>query len=141
MRTHALLSPRETGKTVGVHHLCYGRLTPGACCEDNSTPWLRFDRQCCPGAPGHTPALAAICGKAARTNLGGVLCLLAVLRREPTSLLAAVGGTALCYTFVYRNIPRDLATARLVFLILTGTPGYFLLSNLQVGLTHTHSPA
>jgi hypothetical protein len=39
VRCHAYpLSPRETGKTVGVHHLCYGRLTPGACYGDNSAP-------------------------------------------------------------------------------------------------------
>jgi hypothetical protein len=72
--------------------------------------------------------------------IGVLLCLLAVLVRDTSSLLAAVGGTAFCYTFVYRNIPRDLATARLVFLILTGILGYFLLSNLQVGLANTHSP-
>lgn len=72
--------------------------------------------------------------------IGVLLCLLAVLVRDTTSLLAAVGGTAFCYTFVYRNIPRDLATARLVLLILTGILGYFLLSNLQVGLANTHSP-
>ena len=35
-RSHASLSPREIGKTVGVHHLCCGRLTPGACCRDNA---------------------------------------------------------------------------------------------------------
>jgi hypothetical protein len=72
--------------------------------------------------------------------IGVLLCLLAVLVRDTSSLLAAVGGTAFCYTFVYRNIPRDLATARLVFLILTGILGYFLLSNLQAGLANTHSP-
>jgi hypothetical protein len=72
--------------------------------------------------------------------IGVLLCLLAVLVRDTASLLAAVGGTAISYTFVYRNIPRDLATARLVFLILTGILGYFLLSNLQVGLANTRSP-
>jgi hypothetical protein len=71
--------------------------------------------------------------------IGVLLCLLAVLMRDTSSLFAAVGTTGLCYTFVYRNIPRDLATARLVFLILTGTLGYFLLTNLQVGLENTHS--
>ena len=72
--------------------------------------------------------------------IGVVLCLLAVLVRDTASLLAAVGGTAFCYLFVYRNISRDLATARLVLLILTGILGYFLLSNLQVGLANPHSP-
>jgi len=72
--------------------------------------------------------------------IGVVLCLLAVLVRDTASLLAAVGGTAFCYLFVYRNIPRDLATARLVLLILTGILGYFLLSNLQVGLANPRSP-
>jgi hypothetical protein len=72
--------------------------------------------------------------------IGVLLCLLAVLVRDTASLLAAVGGTAFCYTFVYRNIPRDLSTARLVLLILTGILGYFLLSNLQVGLANPHSP-
>jgi hypothetical protein len=37
-----LLSPRETGKTVGVHHLCCGRLTPGACCQDNAIERRKF---------------------------------------------------------------------------------------------------
>ena len=72
--------------------------------------------------------------------IGVVLCLLAVLVRDTASLLAAVGGTAFCYLFVYRNISRDLATARLVLLILTGILGYFLLSNLQVGLANPRSP-
>ena len=39
--THTLLSPRETGKIVGVH-LCCGRLTPGACCRDNAIARPRF---------------------------------------------------------------------------------------------------
>jgi hypothetical protein len=73
-------------------------------------------------------------------GIGVLLCLLAVLVRDTASLLAAVGSTAFCYTFVYRNIPRDLATARLVFLILTGMLAYFLLGNLQLGLANTHSP-
>jgi len=72
--------------------------------------------------------------------IGVLLCLLAVVVRDTASLLAAAGGTAFCYAFVYRNIPRDLATARLVFLILTGILGYFLLSNLQAGLANIHSP-
>jgi hypothetical protein len=69
-----------------------------------------------------------------------LLYSLAIGVHDTMSLLATVGGTAFCYTFVYRNIPRDLAAARLVLLILTGILGYFLLSNLQVGLANTHSP-
>jgi len=39
-----LLSPRETGKIVGVHHPCCGRLSPGACYQDNARRRQRFDK-------------------------------------------------------------------------------------------------
>jgi hypothetical protein len=38
-----LLSPRETGKTVGVHHPCCGRLAPGACDELTRVTSIGFD--------------------------------------------------------------------------------------------------
>jgi hypothetical protein len=66
--------------------------------------------------------------------LGGVLALLAVVTRDTPDLLLCVGAMALYYGLVYRNIPGDLATAKLVAIILLGVGFYFLLLNLMASL-------
>jgi hypothetical protein len=66
--------------------------------------------------------------------LGGVLALLAVVTRDTPDLLLCVGVMALYYGLVYRNIPGDLATAKLVAIFVLGVGFYFLLVNLMASL-------
>jgi class 3 adenylate cyclase len=65
--------------------------------------------------------------------IGGVLCLLATLVGDTLSVLACVGGVAIGYALVYRNIPRDLVTARLLTAIGVGSMTWFVLVNLMAG--------
>ena len=64
-------------------------------------------------------------------SLGAVLTLLAALSRDTPDLLLSIGGMALFYLLVYRNISDDLATANLVAIIMMGVLCYFLLLNLM----------
>ena len=64
-------------------------------------------------------------------GIGGVLCLLAALTYDTPDLLLGIAVYGLSYLLIFRNIPDDLKTARLLTILLLALGGYFVLLNVM----------
>jgi hypothetical protein len=64
-------------------------------------------------------------------GIGGVLCLLAALTYDTPDLLLGIAVYGLSYLLIFRNIPGDLKTARLLTILLLALGGYFVLLNVM----------
>jgi hypothetical protein len=68
---------------------------------------------------------------AASLALGVPVCLVLLFGGDTLGLLASIFGMAAGYGFVYRNIPRNIALARVVCMVGAGTQAYFFLGALM----------
>jgi hypothetical protein len=73
----------------------------------------------------------ARCAAGVWLGIGGVLCLLAALTRDTPDLLLGIAVYGLSYLLIFRNIPGDLKTARLLTILLLALGGYFVLLNVM----------